>query len=84
MLRLIKGENISFIARDFNKSISDSRELIAIETVLRDYCENCKEEGHKIWQCPYNINNEISSIKKDKINLLDLVKCSLCNSNFHV
>ena len=55
-------------------------ELIAIETVLRDFCENCKEEGHKIWNCPYMTMKDV----KKGIDLNGLVKCELCGGKSHV
>lgn len=50
--KIFRGETLAKIASLYDKSLCDNRELVAIETVLRDYCELCKEEGHKMWSCP--------------------------------
>lgn len=46
---------------------------MAVTGVLRDdYCENCYEKGHRIWQCPNKI------VKKNEI------KCLSCGDKSHV
>ena len=57
--------------------------MMALETVLRDVCKNCKEEGHKIWNCPYmNISANKNKSKTDE--LMSLIKCQLCNAISHL
>lgn len=78
----MKGESIKEIASSFDKFVKTGDELIAIETVLRDFCKNCQEEGHKIWNCPYlrKIKKKVS--KTDEI--MSLIKCQLCNATSHL
>jgi splicing factor 1 len=49
--------------KDFDKQIV---------TILDDnYCENCKQEGHRTWACPFEMKN--------KANVL----CSICGETTH-
>lgn len=48
-------------------------QLQAITGVLRDdYCENCHERGHRIWNCPNKLSWKPIEIK-----------CSICGDRSH-
>lgn len=44
-------------------------------------CKNCREEGHKMWNCPYMNENKKKEKKED---FLSLIKCTLCNAFSHL
>lgn len=67
------------IAISMDKYIKTGFDMMAIETVLWDFCENCKEEGHKIWNCPYNM---IKKVKRE--DLLDMIRCEICKAKSHI
>lgn len=54
VLKVLRGESLQSIAGGEKKYIKTGHHLVAVESVLRDFCENCKEEGHKIRHCPYS------------------------------
>lgn len=58
---------------------SGNNELVALEAVLRDFCKNCMEEGHKQWNCPYIYNDHLTQ-KKNTItgNVFTNLKCEIC------
>ena len=47
---------------------------IAIYSTLNKVCENCRCEGHKIWECPVNKPNYQSK---------PLVQCEICKDYSH-
>ena len=48
---------------------------VAMRSVLRDeYCDNCGERGHKVWNCPNKLGN---GFKKPDI------MCALCKDRSH-
>lgn len=55
----MRGESLQTIAGGEKKFIKTGYEMMAVETVLWEFCENCKEEGHKLWSCPYNFNDQL-------------------------
>ena len=62
--------------------LKNGTELVAVEAILRDFCENCREEGHKAWACPYIYND--SSTKPMIMgggiipNVYAELKCTIC------
>lgn len=81
--RVLKGDSLQTIANSQNKFLKTGYELMAVETILRDFCENCKEEGHKLWSCPYMIKKKNKKKGLGKY-LNDLIQCELCKSKTHI
>lgn len=65
-----------------DKFVKTGSDLVVLETVLRDVCKNCREEGHKIWNCPYLDQQQKQKSKVEEF--MDLVKCKLCNGVSHI
>ena len=42
-----------------------------VQGVYENYCENCQQEGHRTWGCPFQAKNHV------------VVKCSICGENSH-
>lgn len=53
---------------------ADRINQIAIYQTLNKVCENCRGEGHKIWECP---------VKRPDYNRKPLVQCEICKDMSH-
>lgn len=89
--KVLKGESLQSIAGGEKKYIKTGYELMAVEAVLRDACENCHEEGHKIWNCPYTFNENLKrrqeylrNKSQEESTGFTLVQCTTCNSRNHL
>jgi len=88
--KVLRGESLQQIAGDEKKYIKTGYEMMAVETVLRDFCENCKEEGHKLWSCPYMFNDQLRKRHQqfkeaNKVpTVQSLLKCEVCGSKSHL
>jgi splicing factor 1 len=87
--KILRGESLQQIAGDEKKYIKTGYEMMAVETVLRDFCENCKEEGHKLWSCPYMFNDQLRKRQEkfkeaNKVtNIFAMGKCETCGGKSH-
>lgn len=90
--KVLRGESLHSIAAGEKKYIKTGYEIMATEAVLRDYCDNCKEEGHKLWNCPYTFNENLRKRQehfKNANNNFDMsgfkiVSCDICGSKTHL
>lgn len=42
-----------------------------IQGIYENYCDNCQQEGHRTWACPFQTKNQFN------------IKCSICGENSH-
>lgn len=42
-----------------------------IQGIYENYCENCQQEGHRTWACPFQPKNTVN------------IKCTICGENSH-
>ncbi len=42
-----------------------------IQGIYENYCENCQQEGHRTWACPFQAKNTLN------------IKCAICGENSH-
>ena len=79
---VLRGENVHSInGKASGNFIQAGNELVAVEAILRDFCENCREEGHKSWACPYIYNEGLAKkpIGHGIIqNVYNDLKCQIC------
>lgn len=80
---VLRGENVHTIdGRGSGNFIQAGNELVAVEAILRDFCENCREEGHKAWACPYIYNEGLGTKKPIGHGIIPNVyndlKCQIC------
>lgn len=83
ILKLLKGEGLRALANEEGKFIKSGYELMAIETVLRDFCENCREEGHKLWSCPYMFNSDLQKRNAADKSIEEKGLCHKCGQKTH-
>lgn len=57
--KVLHNESLHSIAGGEKKYIKSGYQLMAVDAVLRESCENCREEGHKAWNCPYTFNEHL-------------------------
>ena len=81
--KILRGESIQDVAKTEKKFIRTGHELVAIETVLRKFCKNCKAEGHKVWECPYMAKTKLGKRDKYDSDFL-IVKCDNCGDKRHL
>lgn len=85
--KLLSGNSLQQLANEEQKYVKTGYELIAVETVLRAYCENCREEDHKIWNCPYlqkGLLTKREEPAKDPFSLGNLLRCQKCGMKNHL
>ena len=89
--KVLRGDSLQSIAGDEKKYIKTGYEMIAVDTILRDFCENCHEEGHKLWNCPYTFNENLKnrqayfkSTNNTGLNAMKMVYCEICGSKTHL
>lgn len=66
--KVLRGEPEEFTEEEKNQMYT----IVAYEKVLNKACENCGENGHKIWECPHK-----HFIKKA------MIKCEICKETSH-
>ena len=83
--KVLRGESLQQIASQEKKFIRTGYEMLAVETVLRNFCENCKEEGHKLWNCPYMFSSKLNKrgTNKTESDYL-IIKCEKCGAKTHL
>jgi splicing factor 1 len=78
---VLRGESVHTVGGGGSGNfIQAGNELVAVEAILRDFCENCREEGHKAWACPY-IYDGIGPKKPSHgiiTNVYKGLKCQIC------
>lgn len=42
-----------------------------IQGIYENYCDNCQQEGHRTWACPFQAKTNI------------VIKCTICGENSH-
>lgn len=42
-----------------------------IQGIYENYCENCQQEGHRTWACPFQAKNHAN------------IKCTICGETSH-
>lgn len=56
------------------KELLDSYNVVALGLLDDNYCDNCQQEGHRTWACPfYELN------KNNKM----IIKCEICHESSH-
>ena len=53
------------------KELMDSYNMVVQGIFDENYCENCKQEGHRTWACPFTTKSQVN------------VKCSICGESSH-
>lgn len=49
----------------------DSYNMVVQGIFDENYCDNCKQEGHRTWACPFQAKSQVN------------VKCSICGESSH-
>ena len=52
------------------KELLDSYNM-QVQGIYENYCENCQQEGHRTWACPFQAKSAVN------------VRCAICNENSH-
>lgn len=84
---VLNGDSINgFGINNGNNFLQNGTELVAVEALLRDFCENCREEGHKPWACPYIYNDDLAPKTINNgimTNVYTDLKCEICGDKSH-
>lgn len=89
--KVLHNESLHSIADGEKKYIKTGYQLLAVDAVLRESCENCREEGHKAWNCPYTFNEHLKRRQEYFQNKsqaqsagLRVALCDVCQSRAHL
>lgn len=86
VLRLLGGQTLEQLTNGQMRTGRVGYDTLALETVLRDRCTTCREEGHKAWNCPYarGPEDDAAPAAANPFSLSMLLRCAKCGRKNHL